>query len=62
MALKKILSAESPPSSNKEECEMKYRTAILTRMKKEEEYDIVLEKQRVKTVAREHAEINPPYT
>ena len=41
---------------------MIYRTAIITRMKKEEEYDIVLEKQRVKTVAREHAEIHPPYT
>ena len=38
------------------------RTAFLTRAKKEEEHDIVLEKQRVKTVAREHAEIHPPYT
>ena len=41
---------------------MIYRTAFLTRAKKEEEHDIVLEKQRVKTVAREHAQIHPPYT
>ena len=57
----KILTAKSPPSDDSDREDWIYQTAIEYKLK-EEEYDIILEKRRVRSVVEEHAEMHPPYT
>ena len=61
--IKGILSARSDdPNDDDREMKMKYQTAQLKLSEKKQQYDLILEKQRVESVVREHAEMHSPYT
>ncbi len=58
-----ILSARSEdPDEDDREFKMKYQAAQLKLSEKKQQYDLILEKQRVESVVREHAEVHSPYT
>ena len=63
--IESIVSARSEdPSSNDREFKMKYQAAVLEFSEKIQQYELILEEQRVASVVRDHAEteMQPPYT